>query len=169
MTFDWMVATHADGFELARLITRFFIGSCFIVHALGKLGWVGKGSMQGFEAWLTALKVPFPRLQARLAMSTELVGGLCLILGLMMRPACALLFFVMLVAGLVGHRGAGYLITNNPPGNEYTVNLAAIVTVLALLGPGRYSLDAQWFGSDLSTSISVDAPAVCAPPLAPNP
>ena len=47
----------------------------------------------------------------------------------------------MLVAGRLGHKGAGYLITNDPPGAEYTINLAVICGVFALLGPGRASLD----------------------------
>jgi putative oxidoreductase len=47
----------------------------------------------------------------------------------------------MLVAALIGHKGGGYLITNNPPGNEYTINLAAICLAVLLLGPGVYSLD----------------------------
>ena len=51
------------------------------------------------------------------------------------------------MAGVLGHKGAGYLITNNPPGAEYTINLAAICAVFALLGPGHYSLDAVLFGA----------------------
>ena len=83
--------------------------------------------------------------QARMAMLSELVGGTLLALGLFTRPACLLLIFTMLVAGRLGHRGAGYLITNDPPGAEYTVNLAAICLVLALLGPGSFSLDQLMF------------------------
>ena len=51
-----------------------------------------------------------------------------------------------LVAGRLGHKGAGYLITNDPPGAEYTINLAAICAVFALLGPGSFSLDQMIFG-----------------------
>ena len=51
----------------------------------------------------------------------------------------------MLVAGIVGHRGAGYLITNDPPGAEYTINLAIICLMFVLIGPGAISLDAIWF------------------------
>jgi putative oxidoreductase len=47
----------------------------------------------------------------------------------------------MAVAGLLGHKGAGYLITNDPPGAEYTINLAVICAVLFLTGPGMISLD----------------------------
>jgi putative oxidoreductase len=63
-------------------------------------------------------------------------------LGLFTRVGLILCFFTMLVAASVGHKGGGYLITNNPPGNEYALNLAVICVVLFLLGPGIYSLDA---------------------------
>ena len=131
--------------DLAVLIGRLFIGVCFVVHGLGKLGLVGTGNMQGFVQWLESLGVPMAPVQARMAMLSEITGGTLLALGLFMRPACALLIFTMIVAGRLGHRGAGYLITNDPPGAEYTVNLAAICFVFLLLGPGAYSLDALLF------------------------
>jgi putative oxidoreductase len=51
----------------------------------------------------------------------------------------------MAVAGIVGHRGAGYLITNDPPGAEYALNLAVICVMFLLMGPGAISLDATLF------------------------
>jgi putative oxidoreductase len=141
----WLVQTPEGGFDLALLIGRLAIGACFIVHALGKLGLVGPGNMQGFVDWLESLGVPFAPVQARMAMLTELVGGFLLAVGLFTRPACLALTGTMVVAGLIGHRGAGYLITNDPPGSEYTINLAVICMVFCLLGPGMHSLDAIWF------------------------
>ena len=47
----------------------------------------------------------------------------------------------MIIAARLGHKNTGYLITNEPPGAEYVVNLAAICFVIALLGPGLYSID----------------------------
>jgi len=126
--------------EIAILLLRAFIGPCLIVHGLGKLGIVGPGSMQGFEGWLGSLGVPFPAVQARLAMLAELVGGACLLLGVFYRPAALLCMVTLLVAAFIGHRGGGYLITNSPPGNEYALNLAVICLVMALLGPGPFSL-----------------------------
>ena len=140
-----LVATTPGLVDLALLVGRVAIGVCFAIHGLGKLGLVGTGSMQGFVAWLRELGVPYAPVQARMAMVSELVGGSLLALGLLARPACLLLVFTMLVAGRIGHRGAGYLITNDPPGAEYTLNLAAICACLALLGPGRFSLDALIF------------------------
>ena len=127
--------------DLAVLIGRLFIGVCFVVHGLGKLGLVGTGNMQGFVQWLESLGVPMAPVQARMAMMSEIAGGSALALGLFTRPACVLLIFTMIVAGMLGHKGAGYLITNNPPGAEYTINLAVICAVFALLGPGVISLD----------------------------
>lgn len=141
-----LLTTSSDGaFDFALLILRLFIGPCFIVHALGKLGVVGSGNLDGFAAWLADLGVPFAGIQARMAMLSELVGGALLAAGLFTRPACVVLIFTMLVAGVVGHRGAGYLITNEPPGAEYTINLAAICAAVLIAGPGRLSLDAMLF------------------------
>ena len=131
--------------DLALLIGRLAIGICFMIHALGKLGIVGSGSLDGFASWLADLGVPMPALQARMAMLSELAGGGLLALGLATRPACIVLIFTMLVAGIVGHRGAGYLITNDPPGAEYTINLAVVCVMFLLIGPGAISLDAILF------------------------
>jgi putative oxidoreductase len=127
--------------SLALLIGRVAIGLCFMTHGLGKLGVVGTGNMQGFVDWLESLGVPMAPVQARMAMMSEIGGGSLLALGLLTRPACVLLVFTMIVAGRIGHKGAGYLITNSPPGAEYTINLAVICAVFFLLGPGLLSLD----------------------------
>lgn len=141
---DWnqlMTGTSTSLVDLAVLVGRLFIGVCFVIHGLGKLGLVGTGNMQGFVEWLESMKVPLAPVQARIAMLSEIIGGSLLVVGFMTRPACILLIGTMIVAGRLGHKGAGYLITNEPPGGEYPINLAAICAVFLLIGPGFYSLD----------------------------
>lgn len=137
----FVFSPHPVFFDLAMLIFRLFIGVCFVVHALGKLGIVGPGNMAGFTGWLKSLGLPFPAVQARAAMLSELLGGTLIVIGLGTRLAALVCFVTMMVAASLGHKGAGYLITNNPPGNEYALNLAMLMIVLLLLGPGDYSLD----------------------------
>ena len=129
----------------ALLIFRVTLGICFIVHGLGKLGIVGPGNMSGFTGWLKSLGLPAPALQARMAMLSELIGGALIACGLLTRLAAFFCMAAMIVAASIGHKGGGYLITNNPPGNEYALNLAILMVVLILCGPGVYSLDALLF------------------------
>lgn len=129
----------------ALLIFRITLGICFIVHGLGKLGIVGPGNMTGFAGWLNSLGLPAPALQARMAMLSELIGGALIACGLLTRIAAFFCMMAMIVAASIGHKGGGYLITNNPPGNEYALNLAILMLVLILIGPGVYSLDALLF------------------------
>ncbi|MGI8438138.1 MAG: DoxX family protein [Chthoniobacterales bacterium] len=133
--------------NLALLILRVVFGLCFVVHGLGKLGVVGPGNMAGFTSWLKSLGFPAPAFQARMAMLTELLGGALIALGLGTRIAAIFCCAAMLVAAFTGHKGGGYLITNNPPGNEYALNLALLMLVLILLGPGIYSLDHLLFAA----------------------
>ncbi len=88
--------------EASILILRLFIGSCLVVHGLGKLGVVGSGNLAGFTGWLASLGLPFPAVQARLAMLAELIGGAFIVVGFLSRPALAVCAVTLLVAAVIG-------------------------------------------------------------------
>ncbi len=142
---NYLLQTNSLMIDSAILLARLFIGVCFVVHGLGKLGLVGTGNMAGFVGWLKSLGLPYPAVQARLAMLAEVVGGVMITVGFGTRVGLILCFSTMVMAVTIGHKGGGYLITNNPPGAEYALNLAVICIVMFLLGPGSYSLDAWLF------------------------
>ena len=77
---------------------------------------------------------------ALLAGSAEFFGGLALIVGLLTRPAAAVLAFTMLVAIFSVHIDKGLFMSNN--GYEYALALFAASVSLLFSGAGRLSLDA---------------------------
>ena len=62
-----------------------------------------------------------------------------LIVGLVTPLACAAVISVMLIAGLLAHRRNGFFVFRD--GYEYVLVLSAVCLALAMLGPGRASLD----------------------------
>ncbi len=76
---------------------------------------------------------------AALAGSAEFFGGLALIIGLLVRPASAVLAFTMLIAIFSVHIGNGLFMSNN--GYEFGLALLAGTISLAISGAGKLSLD----------------------------
>jgi putative oxidoreductase len=120
------------------LILRLFLGLGIAAHGWTKF--FGPHGLRDFAGHLASMGVPRPEWAAALSAGTELVGGALLAAGLLTRLAALPLAFNMIVAVLLVHRGS-YFLSNQPPGMEYALNLAAAFAALALLGPGRFSLD----------------------------
>lgn len=91
----------------AILLLRVWVGVIFISHGLSIFN---PGSMQSFADTLTTENIPFPYLSAWLCKLTEFLGGICLILGFLKRPACFFLIINMAVATFVA--GNGELLQN---------------------------------------------------------
>src|SRR5207237_450822 len=77
---------------------------------------------------------------AAAAASSELLGGLLVVLGLLGPIGPALIVSVMIVAALSVHWGHGVFAASN--GIEVPLLYGAGAAALALTGPGRYSFDA---------------------------
>ncbi len=78
-----------------------------------------------------------------MASLAEAVGGLCLLIGLFVRPAAAFLIVTMFVICVYVFNNNGTLLMARAHG----VELAIGYTALLFLGPGKFSLDRK-FGLD---------------------
>ncbi len=120
---------------------RVAVGVIFSAHGAQKLfGWFGGYGLEGTGQWMASIGLAPGYLMALLAGSAEFFGGLALILGLLVRPAAAVLAFTMLVAIFSAHIDNGLFMSNN--GYEYGLALLAAAVSLAFSGAGRASLDA---------------------------
>jgi len=126
--------------QWASLALRIPAGIIFAAHGAQKLfGWFGGYGLEGTGQFMASQGLESGFLMALLAGSAEFFGGLALIVGLLVRPAAAVLAFTMLIAAVVVHGAAGLFISNG--GYEFALSLLAVSVALAFLGGGQYSAD----------------------------
>jgi putative oxidoreductase len=122
------------------LILRLVVGLTLAAHGAQKVfGWFGGYGLAGTGQFLEQLGFRPGRVQAALAGTAELVGGLFLAAGFLTPAAAAAIVAVMLVAAVSVHIKKGFFATNG--GYEYTLVLAGAALALAFTGPGAFSLD----------------------------
>lgn len=132
-----LIASEAGWGPIALRIP---VGIIFIAHGAQKLfGWFGGYGLEGTGQWMASIGLEPGYLMALLAASAEFFGGLALIVGLLVRPAAAVLAFTMVVAIFAAHAGNGLFLSNN--GYEFGLALLAASVSLAISGAGRASLD----------------------------
>jgi putative oxidoreductase len=128
--------------DIGLLILRIGIGLMFaVVHGGPKL-------LGGPALWtkigmsMEHLGIHFaPGLWGFLASAAECLGGMCLILGVGVRPAAVFMAFTMGVATAM-HLGQG----DGVKGASHAIELGVVFLALILLGGGRYSLSQLWAG-----------------------
>ncbi|MCO7233511.1 MULTISPECIES: DoxX family protein [unclassified Cobetia] len=126
--------------SLASLVLRVPTGIIFMAHGSQKLfGAFGGYGLEGTGQWMASMGIEPGYLMALLSGSGEFFGGLAILIGLLTRPAAAVLAFTMLVAILTVHIGNGLFMSNN--GYEYGLALLTIAASLAITGGGKLSLD----------------------------
>ena len=122
--------------DFGLLLLRIGFGAMFVYHGGPKL-------IGGPETWsriggamanygITAA----PALWGFLAAVSELGGGVCLILGFAMRPACFFLLSTMIVAA-THHLARG----DGLAGASHAIEDGIVFLALIIVGPGRYSID----------------------------
>lgn len=118
--------------DIGLLVLRLMAGLAMaFAHGINKIP-----PSEGFIGGVEALGFPFPVFFAWSAGLAEFVGGLCLAIGLLTRPAALLLAFTMAVAFFLRHAG-------DPFGDKEKAFLFGGIALLYLLaGAGRFSVDA---------------------------
>ena len=129
------------GLSSGMLILRLIVGLVMAAHGAQKLfGWFGGYGLTGTGEFMVQLGFRQGRLFATAAALSEAAGGLLVALGFLGPVGPALIISVMLVAAVTVHWKNGLFATSN--GIELPLLFGAAATAIALIGPGRYSLDA---------------------------
>lgn len=133
-TDPWMLSS-------GLLIARVVLGALMVAHGGQKLfGWLGGYGLKGTAGFFEQIGFRPGILFATAASVGEITSGVLVALGLFGPVGPALMIAVMLVAALSVHLGHGLFAATN--GVEVPLLYAAGALGLALVGPGRFSLDA---------------------------
>jgi len=129
-------------------ILRIIVGIGFLVHGYAKLS----NGPAGFTKLLHLVSVPAPEVMAWIAIISEVVGGIALILGAFVRIVSIPLIITMLTAIITIHYKFGYSSIKTigldesgpkfgPPGYEINLLYIGALIMLTFSGGGKLSID----------------------------
>lgn len=129
--------------SMALLILRLVVGVAFMFH-----GW---GKIQAPFSWMGP-EAPVPGIFQFLAALSEFGGGLAWVLGALTSLASLGIGFTMLVATYMHMVVMKDPFVASGPGQasyELALVFLAVSVVFFIMGPGKYSVDAKLFGTNL--------------------
>lgn len=142
-----------DPNDAGVLLLRLVIGLTFAAHGAQKaFGWWGGPGWDRWKAAMNGMGFRPAGLFATASIGAELVGGLCLALGLLTPVAAAVLTAHSIVIILKVHAPNGFW--NRSQGIEYPLVLGISAIAIELTGPGLVSLDSA-AGFELPATIRV--------------
>jgi putative oxidoreductase len=128
--------------DIPVLLARISVGMVFANTGFGKLN-----SLAEVTQYFTKLGLPFPHLNALFVGSTELFGGICLILGLLTRLVSIPLAITMVVAIILAQLPEVKDIFKFVGLIEWAYLL--FFRIFVFYGPGKFSLDYYLIKMDL--------------------
>jgi putative oxidoreductase len=135
-----------DGLSQGALLIRVVVGITLALH--GYFKFFKGGKIAGTARWFDSIGMkPNGKIHAYMAACTELGAGILFALGFLTPLAAAGFVGLMTVAAWSVNRPNGFFSANH--GWEFNMVLAVVPVGIALIGPGRYSLDWQ-LGIDVS-------------------
>ncbi|MEH7610286.1 DoxX family protein [Gottfriedia acidiceleris] len=130
--------------NIGLLIIRLVIGLLFVGHGAQKLfGSFGGHGLKGTGGWFDSIGMKPGVTIALFAGLAELIGGILFTLGLLTPLAGIMIAGTMVMAIIKVHGPNGLWATAN--GYEYNLTLLSVAIGIALIGPGKYALDAFLF------------------------
>jgi len=127
--------------DLGLLALRLVLGAVFLAHGAQKaFGAFGGPGFEGAAGFIGSLGFRPARVWAAVAVGAELVAGFLFLLGLLTPVASLLALATMAVAIAKVHGPKGFFIQNG--GYEYNLVLIVAALAVAVMGPGRFSLEA---------------------------
>ena len=152
-------SSHASAIDTALLMLRVVFGLTLAMHGWQKF-FTG-GRMPGTAGWFDGMGMKPGKVMAPMAASTEIAAGLAFAGGLLTPLASAGCVGVMIVAAWTVHRENFFIVKG---GWEYNMVLAVGTVGVAMIGPGRFSLDrligiddtlSGWLGLALSAGLGI--------------
>lgn len=125
--------------DAGLLILRLTIGLFLAYHGYNKV--FGGGGLKGTAAWFGGIGMKAPRLQARLAATTEICAGVALAVGFLTPFAAAAVIGVMVVAIVTVHGRIGFFVFLPSQGWEYCATIALAALSVGTIGAGKASVD----------------------------
>ena len=126
--------------DLGLLLLRLGVGVMFVVVHGGPKLFGGPERWSAIGAAMGSLGIhAFPVVWGFLAAASECVGGLCLMLGLFVRPAACLMAMTMAVAATMHlTKGDGIQMAS------HAIEAGIVFVSLLLIGAGRYTVPRVW-------------------------
>ena len=138
LIFPGLAGFYEKMLPITATLVRVVVGIMFLMHVWGKFN---AGAARVAAGFGNNYGLPMPLGFAYTAMGMELVGGICLIIGLFTRFWAAALAVEIGIALIVAHLPKGY--SAGAGGYEYVLLIGVVLLAIAMRGGGPYSVDAK--------------------------